>query len=263
MYSYSRMLFTTDTHKVLYLAYKFRWHNQVGKTKREGGYEMPNGRKIVLRFNNAKQAIGNEAGLLSGVLGLLGSDFGKFHICEESWHNANDVDSVDQEADDSFVDSRAQNHKGRKTTEFWKVRIIDNYYIWLIDSDGTIKLARLSVREAMEWPNGRKIVLRFNNAKQAIENEAGMLSGVLGLLGSDFGKFSICEESWHSEGTIKKNILKSMGKSWKETRLRLYNTYFEPTFTTEQNIEYRPPGIDRECWRWFLDYHAKAETKDQ
>ncbi|XP_020966034.1 uncharacterized protein LOC107618724 isoform X1 [Arachis ipaensis] len=192
-----------------------------------------------------------------------------------SMDNANDVDSVDQEADDSFVNSRAQNRKERKTTEFWKVRIID--------SDGTIKPARLSVREAMEWPNGRKIVLRFNKAKQAIGNEPGLLSGVLGLLGSDFGKFPICEESWHkittkdkvynecvkqifhidedSERTIKKNILKSMGKSWKETRPRLYNAYFEPTFTTEQNIENRPPGIDREHWRWFLDYRAKHETK--
>ncbi|XP_020961437.1 uncharacterized protein LOC110263922 [Arachis ipaensis] len=35
-----------------------------------------------------------------------------------STNNANDVDSVDQEADDSFVDSSAQNRKGRKTTKF-------------------------------------------------------------------------------------------------------------------------------------------------
>ncbi|KAL4397092.1 hypothetical protein AHAS_Ahas01G0157300 [Arachis hypogaea] len=52
-----------------------------------------------------------------------------------------------------------------------------------------------------------------------------------------------------------------MGKSWKETRLRLYDDFYEPTFTTEQNIEHRLMGIDREHWRWFLDYHAKAETK--
>nr|XP_025616607.1 uncharacterized protein LOC112708898 [Arachis hypogaea] len=148
---------------------------------------------------------------------------------------------------------------------------------WLIDSDGTIKPARLSVREAIERPNGRRIILRFNNAKQAIGNEAVLLSRVLGLLGFDFGKFLLCEESWHkiitkdkqifhfdedSEGTIKKNILKSLGKSWKETRLRLYNTFYEPTFTTEQNIEHRPPGIGREHWRWFLDYHAKAKAQN-
>ncbi|QHO13697.1 uncharacterized protein [Arachis hypogaea] len=54
-----------------------------------------------------------------------------------------------------------------------------------------------------------------------------------------------------------------MGKSWKETRLRLYNAYFEPTSTTEENIENRPPGIDREHWRWFLEYRAKPETKEK
>ncbi|RYQ90827.1 hypothetical protein Ahy_B09g096812 isoform L [Arachis hypogaea] len=56
-------------------------------------------------------------------------------------------------------------------------------------------------------------------------------------------------------------MLKSMGKSWKETRLRLYDRFYEPTFTTEQNLENRPPGIDREHWRWFLDYRAEPETK--
>ncbi|RYQ90833.1 hypothetical protein Ahy_B09g096812 isoform N [Arachis hypogaea] len=79
----------------------------------------------------------------------------------------------------------------------------------------------------MERPNGRKIVLRFNNAKQAIGDEAGLLSGVL------------------------------------ETRLRLYDRFYEPTFTTEQNLENRPPGIDREHWRWFLDYRAEPETKSE
>ncbi|RYR18844.1 hypothetical protein Ahy_B03g063453 [Arachis hypogaea] len=71
------------------------------------------------------------------------------------------------------------------------------YYIWLIDSDGTIKPAKISVREAMEWSNGRRIMLKFNNEKQAIREEAGLLSGVLGMLGSDYGNFPIREESWH------------------------------------------------------------------
>ncbi|XP_025652205.1 uncharacterized protein [Arachis hypogaea] len=174
--------------------------------------------------------------------------------------NANEVPLLDEEVDDLLDASGAQSHRGRKTTELWTVKIID--------SDGTIKPSKLSVREALEWPNGRKIVLKFNNAKQAIGDEAGLLSSVLGLLGSDYGKFPICRESWrqittkdkvynkcvkqifhfdeNSEGTIKKNILKSMGKSWKETRLRLYDDFYEPTFTIEQNIEHRSLGIDRE-----------------
>ncbi|XP_020964767.1 uncharacterized protein LOC107613006 [Arachis ipaensis] len=157
------------------------------------------------------------------------------------------------------------------------------YNIWLIDFEGKIKPERLSVREAMERPNGRRIMRKFNNKKQPIGDKAGLLSSVLGLLGSDYENFSICKESWHkittkdkvynkrvkqifhfdedSKGTIKKNILKSMGKSWKKTSLRLYNAFYEPTFTTEQNIEHRPPGIDQEHWRWFLDYRAKMRQR--
>ncbi|RYR59497.1 hypothetical protein Ahy_A05g025391 [Arachis hypogaea] len=140
--------------------------------------------------------------------------------------DAHDVDSLEQEADDPFVNTRSQSRKGRKTTEFWEVKIIAD---------------KNKHEEAMERPNGRKVVHRFNSAKQAIRDKAGLLSGVLGLLGSNYGKFPICKESWHkittkdkvynecvkqifhfdedSEGTIKKNILKSMGKSWKEGRL--------------------------------------------
>ncbi|KAL4306422.1 hypothetical protein AHAS_Ahas16G0176700 [Arachis hypogaea] len=52
-----------------------------------------------------------------------------------------------------------------------------------------------------------------------------------------------------------------MGKSWKEGRLRLYNAFYELTFTTEENIEQRLPGINREHWRWFLNYPVEEERK--
>ncbi|RYR01716.1 hypothetical protein Ahy_B06g080583 [Arachis hypogaea] len=135
--------------------------------------------------------------------------------------NAHEVDSIDQEIDDLFVASRAQSRKGRKTTEYWTVKIID--------SDDTIKLAKLSVREAMERPNDRRIMLRFNNKKQAVGDEAGLLSGVL------------------------------------DTRLRLYDDCYEPTLSIEENIENRSSGIDRDHWRWYLDYdyRAKPETKEK
>ncbi|RYQ95922.1 hypothetical protein Ahy_B08g091308 [Arachis hypogaea] len=137
----------------------------------------------------------------------------------------------------------------------------------------------------MERPNGRRIMLRFNNEKQAIGDEAGLLSDILGMLGSNYGKFPICEESWRhvttkdkvynecvkqifqfdedSEGVIRKNILKSMGKSWKDTRLRLYDDCYDLTLSTEENIENRPPEIDLDHWRWYLDYRAKPETKEK
>ncbi|RYR26795.1 hypothetical protein Ahy_B02g061102 [Arachis hypogaea] len=55
----------------------------------------------------------------------------------------------------------------------------------------------MSVREAMERPlNGSKIILRFNEELQAIDDEASLLSGILGVLGFDYSKFPICEKSW-------------------------------------------------------------------
>nr|XP_025617108.1 uncharacterized protein LOC112709438 [Arachis hypogaea] len=45
----------------------------------------PNGRKIVPRFNNRLQPVGNEASILSGVVEMLGSDYTKFSICEKDW----------------------------------------------------------------------------------------------------------------------------------------------------------------------------------
>ncbi|KAL4316487.1 hypothetical protein AHAS_Ahas15G0290000 [Arachis hypogaea] len=107
--------------------------------------------------------------------------------------NAPEVESRDHEVDDHFSASGAQSRKRHKTTEFWIVKIIE--------SDGTVKPARLSVREAMERPNGRRIVLRFNNEMQPIGDEAGLLSGVLGLLGSNYEKFSIGKESCHKVTT--------------------------------------------------------------
>ncbi|RYR24099.1 hypothetical protein Ahy_B02g057593 [Arachis hypogaea] len=54
------------------------------------------------------------------------------------------------------------------------------------------------------------------------------------------------------------------GEWWKqEKELRLYDAFYEPTFTTEENIEQRLPGIDREYWRWFLNYRTEEETKEK
>ncbi|KAL4287480.1 hypothetical protein AHAS_Ahas19G0190400 [Arachis hypogaea] len=73
--------------------------------------------------------------------------------------------------------------------------LIERKLARLLDqSDGTIKQLHLSVKDAMKPPNGRKIVLRFNERLQPVGNEAGILSGVLGLLGSEYTKFSICEK---------------------------------------------------------------------
>ncbi|KAL4365770.1 hypothetical protein AHAS_Ahas07G0139300 [Arachis hypogaea] len=107
-----------------------------------------------------------------------------------------------------------------------------------------MKQVKLSVKEAMKLPNGRKIALRFNETLQLVGAEAGILSGILGLLGFDYTKFLICgkrlekdflqdkiynvqcvKKMFHfdedSGGNIKRTILKMIGMAWKETRNRL------------------------------------------
>ncbi|RYQ95909.1 hypothetical protein Ahy_B08g091291 [Arachis hypogaea] len=64
-------------------------------------------------------------------------------------------------------------------------------------------------------------------------------------------------------GRIKKIILQKMGRSWKDTRGRLYNSHYKPTRTLEQNLEKRPKEIPREHWRWFIDYRNDPATKEK
>ncbi|RYR19587.1 hypothetical protein Ahy_B03g064415 [Arachis hypogaea] len=122
------------------------------------------------------------------------------HTCINSAHNlelededldpkANEIDSFDQHIDNLFAASRAQNCKGRKTTEFWNVNIID------------------------------------------------------------------------SRKRIKSTILKSIGKSWRDTRSMLYHEYYDSTKTLEQNIEECLPGVDKEYWKWFIAYCNKPDTQ--
>ncbi|RYR06947.1 hypothetical protein Ahy_B05g074256 isoform B [Arachis hypogaea] len=152
-----------------------------------------------------------------------------------------------------------------------------------LHSEGIVKQAKMSVREAMEQSlNGSKIMLRFNEELQAVGDGASLLSGILGALSSDYSKFPICEKSWgkvrgkdrvyddcikemfhfqDNSGRIKKTLLKQMGRFWKDTRGRLYDSHYKPTRTLEQNLEKCPEGIPREHWRWFIDYHNDLATK--
>ncbi|XP_052111538.1 uncharacterized protein LOC127742849 [Arachis duranensis] len=156
--------------------------------------------------------------------------------------NANEEPLVEEEVDELHDAPVVQSRRGRKTTEFWTVKIIN--------SEGTIKRAKLSVRDAMARPNGRKIMLRFNNAKQAVGDEAGLLSGVLGLLGSDYGKFPICRKSWH-QITTKDKIYNECVKSEEQGRIvgrgELWIKVHKKKDGSYMNDEARAIGVSSTC----------------
>ncbi|RYQ82879.1 hypothetical protein Ahy_B10g101458 isoform B [Arachis hypogaea] len=79
------------------------------------------------------------------------------------------------------------------------------------------------------------------------------------------------ELTWNSDAIMKKARLSVREaleqpinrRSWKEIRNRLDHECYKSTKTLEQNIEERPPGIDKEHWRWFLEYRNKPETQEK
>ncbi|XP_020969394.1 uncharacterized protein LOC107624065 isoform X2 [Arachis ipaensis] len=107
----------------------------------------------------------------------------------------------------------------------------------------------------------------------------------MGLLGSDYTKFPICERDWRkvrtrdkvyneivkeifhfeedSRGIIKGIIFKMLGRAWKETRNRLYHHCYDPELSLAANIENRPDGIIADHWRRFLDYRNSEETQEK
>nr|XP_029153414.1 uncharacterized protein LOC114927558 [Arachis hypogaea] len=93
------------------------------------------------------------------------------------------------------------------------------------------------MKEAMKPANSRKIVHRFNKRLQPIGNEVGIRSDVLGLLGSNYTKFPICEKDWRKE-----------------------MFYFEED--SGGIIKRRPPKITANR-RWYLDYRNSEKTKPE
>ncbi|KAL4391451.1 hypothetical protein AHAS_Ahas03G0246400 [Arachis hypogaea] len=153
---------------------------------------------------------------------------------------------------------------------FWLHRMLRSARDARPQNFGMLKqLVKLSVKEAMKPPNGRKVVFRFNSALQPVEDKAGLLSGVMGLLGSDYTKFPIYERDWRNEmfhfeedsrGIIKGIIFRMLGRDWKETRNRLYHHCYDPELSLAANIENCPDGITADHWKRFLDFRNSEET---
>ena len=64
------------------------------------------------------------------------------------------------------------------------------------EPDDKIKEARYMVQDVWSIPDNRTIIVPCNEFGQAIGDAGGLLSGFLGVLGSDFNKFPICYTSW-------------------------------------------------------------------
>lgn len=63
-----------------------------------------------------------------------------------------------------------------------------------------------------------------------------------------------------NDGHHKKYILESIGRKWKDNRVRLFAEFYDQTRSWEDNLESRPDGIPREQWAAFLNYRLSEKT---
>ncbi|XP_052107575.1 uncharacterized protein LOC110273608 [Arachis duranensis] len=193
---------------------------------------------------------------------------------------ADEVPSFDDHIDDLFAAQEVEgqhNNKKAKDTDFWEVTVIE---------DGVRKVSKLSVKEAIALPSNTKIVLPFNSQLQSIGQAAGLLSGFIGNLGADYSQFPIYLESWKlvskakrdhaynmlkrvfyyeddTGGKIKRDILKRIGKNWKDSRHHLFHRCYKQIRTYEENLRHHPKGIDKNNWKKFVDYRLNEETQER
>ncbi|RYQ85604.1 hypothetical protein Ahy_B10g105169 [Arachis hypogaea] len=152
------------------------------------------------------------------------------------------------------------------------------------NKNSVISFMELTVKEALALPPGKKIVLHHNRELQQVGQAAGLLSGFLGTLGSDFQQLPICAKSWktmskaskehaydqvkrvfHYEddkrGWIKRRILQRIGSCWRNSRNHLFHKVYDEELTFEQNIKRKPAGIEANHWKKFLQYRLDEDTK--
>ncbi|XP_025632026.2 uncharacterized protein [Arachis hypogaea] len=125
-----------------------------------------------------------------------------------------EVESFDDHVDDLFaareVERQGNANGKKKDTDYWVVDVIEN---------GVTYCMELTVKEALAIPPGKKIVLNHNRELQQVGQAAGLLSGFLGTLASDFQQLPISEKSW-----------KTMSKASKEHAFDQFKVIFSISF---------------------------------
>ncbi|XLU77739.1 hypothetical protein S245_001160, partial [Arachis hypogaea] len=62
-------------------------------------------------------------------------------------------------------------------------------------------------------------------------------------------------------GWIKQGIVQKIGSCWRNSRNHLFHKVYDEELTFEQNIKRKPPGIEANHWKKFLQYRLDEDTK--
>ncbi|XP_052112625.1 uncharacterized protein LOC127744554 [Arachis duranensis] len=172
--------------------------------------------------------------------------------------------------------SEPKRKRGRESKHYWTVDAIDEH------RDST--RLHLLVKDVHNLPEGLRIVVNFDKDYAAIGEAAGLLAGVCGQLATDCVAFPISFDKWLdiptsffenqwnifflarfcfkvSDNLAKRFLLQSLGKKWREHRIKLWNDFYDPRLSKTEIINNAPEDIAPDQWALFVEYRLKPETQ--
>ncbi|KAL4306370.1 hypothetical protein AHAS_Ahas16G0171500 [Arachis hypogaea] len=130
--------------------------------------------------------------------------------------------------------------RGRESKHYWTVDAIDEY--------GASTRLHLLVKDVHNLPEGLRIVVTFDKHHAAIGEAAGLLAGA-----------RFCFKV--SDNLAKRFLLQSLGKKWREHRIKLWNDFYDPRLSKIEIINNAPEDIAPDQWALFVEYRLKPETQ--
>ncbi|KAL4287278.1 hypothetical protein AHAS_Ahas19G0170200 [Arachis hypogaea] len=118
---------------------------------------------------------------------------------------------------------------GRESKHYWTVDAIDEY------KDST--RLHLLAKDVHNLPEGLCIVVNFYKHHAAIGEAAGLLAGA-----------RFCFKV--SDNLAKRFLLQSLGKKWREHRIKLWNDFYDPRLSKTEIINNAPEDIAPDQWLW-------------
>ncbi|XP_029152337.2 uncharacterized protein [Arachis hypogaea] len=143
----------------------------------------------------------------------------------------------------------------------------------------------LLVKDVHNLPEGLRIVVNFDRQHAAIGEAAGLLAGICGQLATDCVAFPISFDKWSDipesffenqwniffqarfcfkvcDSLAKRFLLQSLGKKWREHRIKLWNEFYDPRLSKTEIINNTPEDIALDQWALFVEYRLKPETQN-
>ncbi|RYR59523.1 hypothetical protein Ahy_A05g025416 isoform A [Arachis hypogaea] len=147
--------------------------------------------------------------------------------------------------------SEPKRKHGRESKNYWTVDAIDEH------KDSTC--LHLLAKDVHNFPEGLHIVINFDRHHAAIGEAAGLFAGVCGQLATDCARFYFKV----SDNLAKRFLLQSLGRKWREHRIKLWNDFYDPRLSKTEITNNTPEDIAPDQLALFVEYRLKPETQTE